>query len=226
MTGNPLLEKQQNKAFLLDASWKWIYISTWYNSVKNSITTVSQAYNDETHPGVTIIDYQNIPSARSYGGNITLAPKFGFWQPQATINLSFWDSDLEAIGINYDWNDPYWYFILDNTFTLPKGWFINVQGTYVPKFKQSASKKKAMGVVDFRLSKSFLKDDALSVTLTANDIFHTQHNAMTAYSIGTSTTFTEYYDHQRVGVTLSYKFNATKSKYKGTGAGQSEKSRL
>ena len=226
MTGNPLLEKQQNKAFLLDASWKWIYISTWYNSVKNSITTVSQAYNDETHPGVTIIDYQNIPSARSYGGNITLAPKFGFWQPQATINLSFWDSDLEAIGINYDWNDPYWYFILDNTFTLPKGWFINVQGTYVPKFKQSASKKKAMGVVDFRLSKSFLKDDALSVTLTANDIFRTQHNAMTAYSIGTSTTFTEYYDHQRVGVTLSYKFNATKSKYKGTGAGQSEKSRL
>ena len=226
MTGNPLLEKQQNKDFLLDASWKWIYISTWYNSVKNSITTVSQAYNDETHPGVTIINYQNIPSARSYGGNITLAPKFGFWQPQATINLSFWDSDLEAIGINYDWNDPYWYFILDNTFTLPKGWFINVQGTYVPKFKQSASKKKAMGVVDFRLSKSFLKDDALSVTLTANDIFHTQHNAMTAYSIGTSTTFTEYYDHQRVGVTLSYKFNATKSKYKGTGAGQSEKSRL
>ena len=226
MTGNPLLEKQQNKAFLLDASWKWIYISTWYNSVKNSITTVSQAYNDETHPGVTIIDYQNIPSARSYGGSITLAPKFGFWQPQATINLSFWDSDLEAIGINYDWNDPYWYFILDNTFTLPKGWFINVQGTYVPKFKQSASKKKAMGSVDFRLSKSFLKDDALTVTLIANDIFHTQHNAMTAYSIGTSTTFTEYYDHQRVGVTLSYKFNATKSKYKGTGAGQSEKSRL
>ena len=226
MTGNPLLEKQQNKAFLLDASWKWIYISTWYNSVKNSITTVSQAYNDETHPGVTIIDYQNIPSARSYGGNITLAPKFGFWQPQATINLSFWDSDLEAIGINYDWNDPYWYFILDNTFTLPKGWFINVQGTYVPKFKQGSADKKATGVVNFRLSKSFLKDDALSVTLTANDIFHTQHNAMTAYSIGTSTTFTEYYDHQRVGVTLSYKFNATKSKYKGTGAGQSEKSRL
>ena len=142
------------------------------------------------------------------------------------INFSFWDSDLKAIGIDKDWNDPYWYFILDNTFTLPKGWFINVQGTYVPKFKQGSADKKATGVVNFRLSKSFLKDDALSVTLTANDIFHTQHNAMTAYSIGTSTTFTEYYDHQRVGVTLSYKFNATKSKYKGTGAGQSEKSRL
>ena len=226
MTGDPLLPKQTSDRLSLDASWKWIYWSTWYQYVKNSLTTVTQAYNDETHPGVTIIDYQVIPDTYSYGTMVTLAPRFGIWQPQLTTGVSFWDSDLEAIGINYDWNAPYWYVILDNTFTFPKGWFINVQGTYVPKFKQGSADKKAMGVVDFRLSKSFLKDDALSVTLTANDIFHTQHNEMTAYSIGTSTTFTEYYDHQRVGVTLSYKFNATKSKYKGTGAGQSEKSRL
>ena len=226
MTGNPLLPKQTSNRLTLDASWKWIYLTTWYQHVKNSITTVTQAYNDETHPGVTIIDYQAIPDSYSYGTMLTLAPKLGIWQPQVTTGVSFYDSDLEAIGINYDWNDPYWYIILDNTFNLPKGWFINVQATYVPKFKQGSADKKAMGLVDFRLSKSFLKDEALSVTLTANDIFHTQHNAMTAYSIETSTTFTEYYDHQRVGITLSYKFNATKSNYKGTGAGQSEKSRL
>ena len=226
MTGDPLLPKRTSNRLTLDASWKWIYISTWCEHVKNSITTVTQAYNDETHPGVTIIDRQAIPDSYSYGTMLTLAPRFGIWQPQLTTGVFFWDSDLEAIGINYDWNDPYWHVILDNTFTLPKGWFINLQATYVPKYKQGSADKKAMGVVDFRLTKSFLKDDALSVTLTANDIFHTQHNAMTAYSIGTSTTFTEYYDHQRVGVTLSYKFNATKSKYKGTGAGQSEKSRL
>ena len=226
MTGDPLLPKQTSDRLSLDTSWKWIYLTTWYQYVKNSLTTVTQAYNDETHPGVTIIDRQAIPESYSYGTMLTLAPRFGIWQPQLTTGVSFWDSDLEAIGINYDWNDPYWYVILDNTFTLSKGWFINLQATYVPKFKQGSADKKAMGVVDFRLSKSFLKDDALSVTLTANDIFHTQHNAMTAYSIGTSTTFTEYYDHQRVGITLSYKFNATKSKYKGTGAGQSEKSRL
>ena len=33
-------------------------------------------------------------------------------------------------------------------------------------------------------------------------------------------------DQQRFGIRLSYQFNATKSKYKGTGAGASEKSRL
>ena len=35
-----------------------------------------------------------------------------------------------------------------------------------------------------------------------------------------------YRDFQRFGLQVSYKFNATKSKYKGTGAGQSEKNRL
>ena len=49
---------------------------------------------------------------------------------------------------------------------------------------------------------------------------------MTSYGIQTSTTFSEYYDHQRVSLTATYKFNSTKSKYKGTGAGQSEKNRL
>ena len=124
MTGNPLLPKQISNLLSLDASWKWIYLNAWYQHVKNSLTTVTQAYNDETHPGVTIIDYQAIPDSYSYGTAITLAPKFGIWQPQATINFSFWDSDLKAIGIDKDWNDPYWYFILDNTFTLAKGWFI------------------------------------------------------------------------------------------------------
>ena len=107
--------------------------------MKNSLTIVTQAYNDETRPGVTIIDHQAILDSYSYRTMLTLAPRFGIWQPQLTTGVYFWDSDLEAI----------------------------------------------------------LKDDALSVTLTANDIFHTQHNAMMAYSIGTSTTFTEYYDHQR-----------------------------
>ena len=36
----------------------------------------------------------------------------------------------------------------------------------------------------------------------------------------------DYTDQQRFGIRLSYQFNATKSKYKGTGAGASEKSRL
>ena len=161
MTGNPSLEKQRNKNLSLNVSWKWIYLSTWYRYAKNSYMAITQAYNDGTHPGVRIIDYQNIPSVYSYGGAITLSPKFGIWKPQTTINLSYSDADLKPIGLDYNWRGPYWYFMLDNSFNLPKGWFLNVQGTYVPKFKQRVAEVNASGVVRLRLSKSFLKDKAL-----------------------------------------------------------------
>ncbi len=224
--GNPLLESPRSKTLSLDASWKWIYFTAFYMSTKNQYTQLRKAYNDETHPGVTLFHFINFPQTYTYNALVTLAPKFGIWQPQFTFNINYWDADWKSLGIEQSWKGPYTYFIWDNTFNFPKGWLINLQGTYVPKFKQGSSKKPEISVVDFRLSKSFLKDDALSVTLTFDDIFHQQHNTMTSYFIGTSTTVTQYFDHQRVGVTLSYKFNATKSKYKGTGAGQSEKSRL
>ncbi len=72
----------------------------------------------------------------------------------------------------------------------------------------------------------FLKDKTLNISLTANDIFRTRTIAATSYGIKIARTVSTYYDHQRIGLTLSYRFNATNSKYKGTGAGQSEKQRL
>ncbi len=50
---------------------------------------------------------------------------------------------------------------------------------------------------------------------------------MTAYGgINVRTQFREYRDSRRIGINLSWKFNATKSRYKGSHAGQSERNRL
>ena len=61
----------------------------------------------------------------------------------------------------------------------------------------------------------------------ANDILHTQYKEMTAYGgINIRTHFREYDDNRRVGIDVSWKFNATRSRYKGSHAGQSERDRL
>jgi hypothetical protein len=50
---------------------------------------------------------------------------------------------------------------------------------------------------------------------------------MTAYSgINVRTQFQQYNDLRRFGIDLSWKFNATKSRYKGSHAGQAERNRL
>ncbi|UVV55042.1 hypothetical protein NXY15_05350 [Bacteroides thetaiotaomicron] len=66
----------------------------------------------------------------------------------------------------------------------------------------------------------------MKVSVTAKDIFHTGYRYFTIYGDRTFSSNRDYTDQQRFGIRLSYQFNATKSKYKITGAGASEKSRL
>ena len=50
---------------------------------------------------------------------------------------------------------------------------------------------------------------------------------MTAYSgINMRTQFRQYNDSRRIGIDLSWRFNATRSRYKGSHAGESERNRL
>ena len=76
-----------------------------------------------------------------------------------------------------------------------------------------------------RLQKSFLQG-RLTGTLYANDIFRTGRTEVTTYYAIGHTIQNLYTYTQCVGLTLNYNFNATRSKYKGTGAGNEEKTRL
>ena len=80
-------------------------------------------------------------------------------------------------------------------------------------------------IMNARIQKSFM-EGRLNVTLFANDIFRTNRNKLTTYYAIGSTAQNDYSYTQQVGLTLSYNFNVTGSKYKGTGAGNDEKNRL
>lgn len=80
----------------------------------------------------------------------------------------------------------------------------------------------------WRLDASLYREFAgkcLSCLLSVTDLFSTMTNHATAYSgIRTLTMGTD--TRRTFTVTLRYKFNAAKNKYKGTGAGSSQKSRM
>ena len=86
-------------------------------------------------------------------------------------------------------------------------------------------KTKSFARVDMKFTKSFL-NDALVICLYANDLFKTNSEQFTMYVIHTVMEKDCYGYERCVGMSLSCNFNATKSKYKGTGAGNAEKSRL
>ncbi|SEA10467.1 Outer membrane receptor proteins, mostly Fe transport [Xylanibacter ruminicola] len=226
-TGNPYLQPQISHTISWSSQWKWLYAELYYGYRKNVITSFQSAYDDVNHPGVIIDDYRNIPWWYSYGIDLNCSPKIGIWQMNYTVSLGLSDWDVKGMGMPYKWNGLCADFTLDNTFTLPHAWLLNIKGSVAPYQESGSSQRKATGSLGFRISKQFLKDKSLSIALLANDILHTQYTEMTAYGgINIRTQFKQYNDSRRVGINLSWKFNATRSRYKGSHAGQSERNRL
>ena len=226
-TGNPYLRPLSIRKLSWTSQWRWLYMQAFYTYSKNPYTSFQTAYDDINHPGVMIMDYRNLPKMQNYGLMFNLSPKIGIWQMDYMFDFGFSKQDTEPIGITHSWNDLICQFDFDNTFTLPHDWLLNIEAELIPYHRTGPSKRKATGGINLRLNRQFLKDKSLNVALIANDILHTRYTEMTAYGgINIRTQFRQYDDTRRVGIDLSWKFNATKSRYKGSHAGQSERNRL
>ena len=226
-TGNPYLRPTTTHHVSWMTNYRWIHAELYYQYIKNLNHSFQVAYDDTDHPGVILDDRRNVPKSQNYGLEINVTPKIGIWQMNYSADFYFNNRDLEAIGIKHKWNGLGTYFNLDNTLSLPRDWLLNIRIELTPYNEQGCSQTKATGGIDLRLSRQFLKDKSLSVAIFANDILHTRYIEMTAYGgINVRTQFREYRDTRRIGINLSWKFNATRSRYKGSHAGQSERNRL
>ena len=226
-TGNPYLRPTTTHHVSWTTNYRWIHAELYYQYIKNLNHSFQVAYDDTDHPGVILDDRRNVPKSQNYGLEINVTPKIGIWQMNYSADFYFNNRNLEAIGIKHKWNGLGTYFNLDNTLSLPRDWLLNIRMELTPYNEQGCSQTKTTGGINLRLSRQLLKDKSLSIAVLANDIFHTRYIEMTAYGgINVRTQFKEYRDGRRIGIDLSWKFNATKSRYKGSHAGQSERNRL
>ena len=226
-TGNPYLRPTTTHYFSWTTNYRWLSAELYYSYIKNINHSFQTAYDDTNHPGVILDDRRNLPKSQDYGLEINITPKIGLWQMNYTASFYFSNRDLEAIGIKHKWNGLCLDFNLDNTLSLPHNWLLNIRMELTPYHESGCSQTKTTGGINLRLSRQFLNDKSLSVALIANDILHTRYIEMTAYGgINVRTQFREYRDSRRIGINLSWKFNATSSRYKGSHAGQSERNRL
>jgi len=226
-TGNPYLRPTTTHYISWTTNYRWVHAELYYQYIKNLNHSFQAAYDDTGHPGVILDDRRNVPNSQNYGLEINVTPKVGIWQMNYTASFFFNNRDLEAVGIKHKWNGLCTYFNLDNTLSLPHDWLLNIRMELKPYNESGCSQTKTTGGIDLRLSRQFLKDKSLSVAILFNDILHTRYTEMTAYGgINVRTQFREYRDSRRIGIDLSWKFNATKSRYKGSHAGQSERNRL
>lgn len=223
-TGNPYLKHEYVHDLTLAGLWKFLQCSISYNDRKDAIIMWSKPL--EGHSSVTVITQTNIPSLKSVSAMVAVAPKFGIWSPQLTVAMEKqWFSLHTSMG-DYDLIRPIFQFSLDNSFEFGHGWVASIDGwlTTIGDQENGSFAGKA-GSLNVSLTKTFF-DDRLSIRLQSYDLLGIEKNKMLSYFDGIQTEQISWSDSREIGLTVRYKFNTTKSKYKGTGAGNEEKERL
>ena len=226
-TGNPLLLPMTTDNISLNAIYRWASLSVGYQHIKNKVFYSSAPYSEEK-PDVMLLSLTNHPSYDFCFASLTLSPKIGFWSPQLSGQFTKQWIEMETHEGVVSANKPIFSLVWRNDFKLPQGFIFNASLNYQTKgHYENAYLHLNTWKMDFSLQKSFLKN-RLNVQLSAKNPFQTyQNNSFVAY-FGKMQTWYQDFNNSQYSYTLNirYKFNATKSKYKGTGAGESQKARM
>ena len=221
--GNPLLRPTIKQNLDLNVTYSWLNFTAGYGYNKDLRLNFGYLYQEGTE--ITIWTNRNFDKFESFNASLTASPKFGFYSP--TLTLSYWQQnfDTQAYGLATKLNKPEWQINFRNWFTINKTTkamlYLHYSTSYDYGFNHNAHEFN----INARVQKTFL-DGNLTVALFANDIFCNLRERWTGYYPVSTMAKDAYVYTQNAGVSLTYNFNATNSKYKGTGAGNEEKKRL
>lgn len=223
-TGNPFLTPTMTQNILLAASYQWLNVSVGYSRVKDDMIQISENYSEE-NPTISLMKVVNTESYDRMTASLTVAPTIGLWKPQFTAELyKQWFSIKTHNGIK-SLNNPVGTFVWRNNFSLPAGILLDINAVYTTcGHNQNIYLQKDACNVSLALYKAFF-NNRLSMQLQANNLLETDDADILIYS-GIRTMSDYITQFRQVTLTLRYKFNAAKNKYKGTGAGQSQKNRI
>lgn len=222
--GNPLLRSSIINTLSLNTSWKWVYLDIAYKHIKDMQIQVSRAYSAE-NPAISLLTHINAPHADLLNATLSLSPTIGCWSPQfnAMLRQQWFNVDTPDGRMNF--SNPMGIFQWNNTFSLPKGFQLGLNMVLSTRGEMETVRiLNTTSSVDFSLYKGFM-NDRLTFQLQAEDLFHTSGQDVILYS-GNRTTYVSSEPRRSFTLTVRYKFNAAKSKYRGTGAGESQKSRM
>lgn len=220
--GNPYLQPCTISNIDFNMVYDWLSVNVGYRYIDKPMVWCATLYN-----GKDIIFLRNINFNHSQDvyASVVVSPRFGWYNPM--LEIDYTQSFLSTSGFDIEplANNPCFNFRLNNRFNITNTLKAFVNMRYKTNRCNDLQHTESFGRIDIRLSKSLLKEK-LEIGLFANDILHTDKERWTMYGSHTMLTKDCYGYVRSVGLTVDYNINMTKSKYKGTGAGNSERGRL
>ena len=221
-TGNPFLVSQISRNLNYELAYKWLTFDMTYSHTSHPIMSTVETYKD--NPAIGLMKPVNGNSYNDVAASINLRPSFGIWYPSLTASI-----DKQWFGMETHYgkslNKPMASFRFDNTLNTKLGMFTWMISYITKGHDENQYLYKPMFCTNVSAYKAFLKD-RLSFQLFIYDLFGTNDSHMIAHFGKIKQMVYDGLSTSKVSLTVRYKFNTTRSKYKGTGAGESQKNRM
>ena len=220
--GNPTL--QPEKVFNAETMimYKWLNISIGYKYLKDVMVWTKYVYPGKEFAYTTVLNFDR---NQLLYASVNVSPKFGIFRPTWKFNYSQQFFDTEKYGSSKALSKPLLLCSLYNKFALSETMNAAISLNAATTNADGFLMMKSNYSVNLQFDKSFANRTWI-IYLSANDIFKTVKERWTMYGLGAGTTKDCYNYTRNVCLQVTYNFNTKRSKYKGTGAGNEEKSRL
>ncbi|MBO4814233.1 MAG: TonB-dependent receptor family protein [Muribaculaceae bacterium] len=226
--GNSQLLNERLRDLSLNLSWRWLTFTATYERCKNAITQWAFITDDDA----ALIKHINIDKPiNTYSAFISATPRVGIWSLNATAGVEKQDFYLDIEGPDGThrdyYNKPVYTLNAFNTFSLKHNWKFDINFMlrsrgHMQNFYCDCDNIR----LGFVVQKSFLKDNALTLRASVLDVLQrnrlNEFADMGYYQIQQNNR----YSTHKFSISVNYRFNATRSKYKGTGAGKDAQQRM
>ncbi len=232
-SGNVQLQPEFTHDLSATAVWQFITLMVEYSRTDGAIMTWSSPYNDE---GVVLVQPKNIETPyRRMTAFVNLTPTIGIWNMNYTVGaqpqwLSINAPDpREASGYRKTtFNDkPICFAELHNTFTVKGGWQFELGTSVVTSgYTENMFLRNTYCNVRAAIQKKLLADESLVLRLEGRDLVGMAHYDADSDFGSHTIRQNNFLDKQRIKFSIRFNFNTANSKYRGTGAGTDNKSRM
>lgn len=204
-----------------------ILASIYFKQTNNLITNyIAKDINPVTGKEDYINTFVNANSSYSYGAELTSVNYIKKWW-DVTTNVNVYNSKINTDNISAASQPALWSWFgkMNNNFKLPKNFTIQLSGDYQSKTNlpvnnssgqfgppmmqaQSSSQGyiRPFWGVDMAFKKSFLKNNAASITLSISDIFKTRKQDQYSYGDGFTQNYYRLNNPQMFRLNFTYRF--------------------
>ena len=228
--GNPYLRPVKYHNLNAMAMWNGFYLTANYIHCVDPFLRVVESMEQDSKVNVATTKNYNdcdwlivtlgAQKSVSLATGVTWTPQYNATLMKQWLTTTFNGQDMHL-------NTPMLSLQLGNVVSLPHDWLlqadfnIHTHGYTGSNFRIETTN----ALLSLSVSKDLFKR-RLNIKIAGNDLFNQGAAYGTFYFNRMKMTKTEDNDSRCVTLSLRYRFNVTPSKYKGTGAGNSEKSRL